>query len=66
MRGLDNSFYPIIIFKQGTSLLIPLIECFGIAIENPLDQQACRVVPILAHKEVIVVGHEAIRDQGQV
>ena len=63
MRCLENGFYPIIAFEQGSCVLIAFVVSFGITIENSLDQQTRGDVSILANKEMIMVRHEAISDQ---
>jgi len=41
------------------------VECLGVAVEKPLDERGEGVVLRQAQQEVVVVGHQAVGDDGQ-
>jgi hypothetical protein len=49
-------------FKQGACSVTGLIVCFRVAVEYRLDELADRVIAFLPEEEMVMVWHQAIRD----
>ena len=66
MRGFRNRLDLIVIFEQRARMSVACVVGLGIAIEDTLRQQSGGMFGILSYQEVIVIGHQAIRDHRQL
>ena len=53
-------------FKKYPALTVSFVVGFGITVENGLRHDPRRHIPILATKEMIVIGFQAIGDHGDI
>ena len=59
-----DQFCPKWPFKERAGALVALVKVFGIAVKDALGQHPCLHDPILTYKPVIMIGHQAIGDDG--
>lgn len=53
-------------FEQRPAVAVALIVGFAVAVKDTLGQQAHRELAILTHKPMIMIGHQAVSDEGEV